>query len=343
MQWLNTRVLVGMTDARGNAWHYRASEQDAESNHYPGAIPIDDVKRRLFGWTAVPLPVYVRVPASVEDMEGIDADGMPFRYIERVTRKNIAASDNWDDLGMFKEGYESHGYEQWLLDNVAHLLNGELGISSAGLLSNRAVAWVEVGVPDTVKGPAGVDFRPNLVACTSHNGTMATTYKRTVTATVCDNTLAMALSERGQTYKARHTKYSGYKIADAREALALVDAVAEQAAAEIKRLTDWKIDGLQLKTVLNTLVPVDDKAGKAAQTIARNKQGQIYDLLRTDLRVQPWAGTAFGVVQAFNTWEHHIKGTRGGTDRAERNMLSAIDGSTDKADAEVLKVLAAVA
>jgi hypothetical protein len=48
IQWLNTQTLIGMTEKRGNAWHYRAEEQGDEPNHYPLAIPVEDVKRRLF-------------------------------------------------------------------------------------------------------------------------------------------------------------------------------------------------------------------------------------------------------------------------------------------------------
>jgi len=50
--WLNTRTLIGFTDQRGHAWHYRSSDQGDEPNHYPGAIPIGDVRRRLFDWSA---------------------------------------------------------------------------------------------------------------------------------------------------------------------------------------------------------------------------------------------------------------------------------------------------
>ena len=48
LQHLNTNTLIGNTDARGTAWHYRAEEQGAETNHYPGPIPVRDVERRLF-------------------------------------------------------------------------------------------------------------------------------------------------------------------------------------------------------------------------------------------------------------------------------------------------------
>jgi hypothetical protein len=44
-------------------------------------------------------------------------------------------------------------------------------------------------------------------------------------------------------------------------------------------------------------------------------------------------------VQAFNTYEHHIKPTKGATIRAERNMVAALDGSMEAVDQLVLTAL----
>ncbi len=52
-------------------------------------------------------------------------------------------------------------------------------------------------------------------------------------------------------------------------------------------------------------------------TNARNKIDALDKLYRYDPRVAPWAGTAHGVLQAVNTWEHH--GNRVTGDRGERN------------------------
>jgi hypothetical protein len=51
-------------------------------------------------------------------------------------------------------------------------------------------------------------------------------------------------------------------------------------------------------------------------------------MYRHDDRVSPWADTAYGVLQAINTYEHH-EGTVRGADRSERNMLRAVYGRTD--------------
>jgi hypothetical protein len=66
--YLNINTLIGNTDARGHAWHYRAEDQGEQSNHYPGPIPIEDVRRRLCCWTAQSRPLAVEVPATVESM-----------------------------------------------------------------------------------------------------------------------------------------------------------------------------------------------------------------------------------------------------------------------------------
>ena len=55
-------------------------------------------------------------------------------------------------------------------------------------------------------------------------------------------------------------------------------------------------------------------------------------------RVSPWAGTAHGVLQAVNTFEHH-EGIIRGTRRPERNMLRTITGDFAKLDRNTLSTL----
>lgn len=134
----------------------------------------------------------------------VDSQGEPVRWAPVEGRQAICRSDDHTGavLGIFAPGYAMHQYDEWLLTTVANLLDDDLAIGSAGLPREGAIAWVEVSVPDTITTPEGVDFRPNLLATTSFDGSIATTFKRTITATVCDNTRELALSEKGQQYKA---------------------------------------------------------------------------------------------------------------------------------------------
>lgn len=156
----------------------------------------------------------------------------------------------------------------------------------------------------------------------------------------CDNTLSAALGERGSpTLKFKHSKNSGYRRAEARHALAIIDATGAGFEHTVRRLTGARVSDLQFREVLNVLVPIGDDASKQAKTMGTNKRNALTTMWVSDERVAPWTGTAFGVVQAFNTWEQHERPTRGGTQRAERNMLNALNGNVDKFDAEVVAAL----
>ncbi len=326
--WLNNFTLIGYTGVRGTAWHYRQHLQGSESNHYDGAVPVDDVLRRLFNFTVEDRPIFIR-----------NASG---EYVMVEGRKAMVRDDNNTVLGLFKAGYQGHQYQEWLLENVATILDDDLGIGSAGLPKNGGQAWVSVEVPDNIETPEGVEFRPNLLACTSFDGSLATTYKRVITRVVCDNTAEQARGEEGQEYKVRHTKWSGYKIVDAREALHVVHTMADDFAAEVAKLTAWKVSDAEFDRHMKIMVPINDDLKKIGITKAEKKRAEVINLWHNDNRVAPWKNTAFGVAQTYNTWQQHFATVRKGVPREVRNMENLVTGKTGNLDREVLTVLADV-
>lgn len=327
-EWLNNNVLIGFTERRGHAWHYRLEDQGAEPNHYDGPIPYEDVVRRLFHWTADCQPMYQLTDAGYVEVEG---------------RQLIVTSDTEEVLGVFKSGYTPHQYQEWLLENVSILIdNGDIGIGSAMLLKGRAQACVSIEVPENIVTPEGVEFRPNLLACTSFDGSLATTYKRVIQEVVCDNTMEMGLGESGQQYKVKHSKYSKLKLQEAKDALAIVHTMGLDFSEEVSRLCAQKVSDKDFRTILDNLVPIPEDEGRG-NTMATNKQAELIALWHGDDRVAPWQGTAFGVVQAFNTWNHHNAKVMKGVPRFIRNMENVVTGRMGAKDNEVLEALAAIA
>jgi phage/plasmid-like protein (TIGR03299 family) len=243
-------------------------------------------------------------------------------------------------MGIFRSGYEPHSYREWLLGTVSNIISDSLNIGSAGLLRSGAVAWVSVEVPENIKTPEGIEFRPNLLATTSFDGSVATTFKRCVTTVVCDNTRDIAMSESGQTYKVRHTKYSGYRIDAARDALAMVETAADDYAAEIAELCRIDVSDKQWAKFLDAYVPIPADASVSGRsvTMATNKHDALNRLYRYDERCAPHAGTAYGVVQTVDTYAQHVQTVRG-AERAERNMVNVITGVTSKTDNEAYATL----
>lgn len=345
LQHLNTHTLIGNTDQRGTAWHYRAEQQGAESNHYPGPIPVEDVRRRLFDWEAVSRRVGVELPADIATMTHLSGDGTPMRWAHLQDKQAICRDDTHHVMGIFAPSYAMHQYDEWLLNTVANILDDDLTVSSAGLLRNGSIAWVEVSVPESITTPEGVEFRPNLLATTSFDGSIATTFKRTVTDVVCDNTRDAALSEKGQMFKVKHSRYSAAKLAPAREALAMVHHIADEFAAEISRLCATPVTDRQWSAFLDAHVPLQHHSGASltprAATAAEKKRDGLTRLYRHDQRVAPWAGTAHGVLQAVNTWEHH-EGTVRASTRPERNMLRTVTGEWGRIDRDAYTTLRSV-
>ncbi len=322
LAWLNTNVLIGHTDRRGTAWHYRASAQGTEPNHYPGAIPVADVERRLFNWSAEEAEVLVNSPRF-----GIRRD---------PSRLAVLADDHGDVLGVHKRGYTIHQYREWLLENVEILLDGGLSIGSAGLLRDRCQAWVSVELPDTLTTPEGMDYRPHLTACTSHDGSLKTTYKRMVTVVVCDNTLSAGLEERGSEIKIAHRGQADLSVLQARQALNLIEVVSDTFAAEVRTLSRIDVSDAAWEAFVHAHAP--DQFTPRAQNNAEKLRSELTELWRNDPRVSPWKNTALGVVQAINTHKHHLAGVRG-VSRVERNMENAVNGVIDRLDRKTMRTL----
>lgn len=329
---LNTMTLIGNVAKRGyNAWHYRAELQGAEPNHYDGAIPVEDVRRRLFNFEAVEQPIFVGIR---------DAEGNIVRYIEQSDRKAIVRNDNNHVMGVFKDSYAIHQFDQWLIDNVSTIIDDKnLVIDSAGCLRDGAIAWVTIASPDNLETSAGFPVRPYILATTSHNGTISTTYKQVYNAPVCDNTLFAGLREDGATSRTRHSKHSVSRIQGIRDAMDIVFSMGEDIVAEIERLGSISVTDREWDAIVNRLVPIGAVGDVPQSAISKmeNKQEVLRQMYRNDPMVSPWAGSALGVLQAFNTYTHHVSGKN--DNRAERNAMSAINGKIQQADAKVLDVL----
>ena len=282
------------------------------------------------------------------NVSGIEICELFPRIAAMMDKFAILRDDTGRELGSFKDGYQPHDYQEWLVHNIGTLMDtstSDLGIGSAGLLKGGAVAWVEVTVPETFTTPEGVTFRPNFLAASSFNGSLATTYKRTVQNTVCDNTLGVALGEKGQQVKIRSTKNSLTRIADAREALHLIHSAQDDFAREVAALAKIKVDDHMFERWMDGVVPLprpDEAKTTRAITLAENKREAFQNLWLHDERVAPWRGTGLGVLQVANTYAHHGQNVRG-MSRQERNMLNAVNGKTEAADAETLEQIYALA
>ena len=339
-QWLNRWTLIGNTAKRGTAWHYRADLQGTRPNHFVGSIPREEVLD-LIGWE----PLIGEVTGTSVTADGVTSITAPDRIAVMRPPGTLGPDDKGEILGLFKEGYQVHGYKKWLVENLELITDGGLAIGSAGLLRGGALAWVQAELEETVEaGGTGVEFRPFITAATSCDGSTSSTYLTGAQLVVCDNTLTAAMNTTTR-FKIKHSSKSLQRISEIRETLGLIETVSDEFSAQVQQLCSTEVTPRQWERFLDVFTLVKDLEGRdlkmtgGARTKADNLRAQVASLYTNDPRVSPWTGTAFGVVQTVNTYHHHEQPHQKGTDRAARNMQRMVEGEWDEMDRDVVETI----
>ncbi len=354
-QWLVDNIRVGYTGPDGPAWWARDNYM-TDGSHFDGPVPVEEVER-LLSVEFVEAEMFAQY-LTVDHAEGCAMRDpgeceCPARreVIKDPSRKVIVTPDNGAVLGVFKQGYQVHGYRQWTADQIASILDtsrGELGTKSVGLLRNRGVAFMQAQLSGSGLEVGGFEFTPYLLAATSVDGTLSSTYATGVTAAVCDNTLVAALMAATTKFKVKHSRNSIGKLTEVRNALGLVYQAGDDFAASAAALQSVDVSEKDFAAWLALTAPVppaDPKSstGGAKYTNAVKLRETYEAMWNHDAKVKPWAGTAFGVVQlsnTYNTWKRNVSGADGG--RMERTYLNMVTGVTAKEDAQALDALASV-
>lgn len=329
-QTLNTKVLLGHNQ---KAWHHMAKHMTEGDTTYPGAIPVEEIMRRLFDFEVEMCELIVKRP-----------DGTTF-----TQDKFFAQVPSNQDIiyGVHKDGYVGHQYKRWLIEYVQQMLGAGVEITSAACLRQGAMAFVSVRMPDAFRTKHGVEFYAYLMAITSFDMSCSTQYKTGDVLAVCDNTAAAMMSSAGNHFKIKHTRNSETKIEDALAALKLLEQEQSAFAQQCDELCETTVTDAQFEKFLSELVPMpemDDKDINArdystrSATIAANKRERLNELYRNDGRCAPWKGTRFGVVQAVSCWNqwdsrNHKDG------RVVRAFENQINGRTLQNDLNTLKLL----
>jgi phage/plasmid-like protein (TIGR03299 family) len=337
-------ALIGNTSKR-QGW---IGQTDGTLPTYDGPIPVGEVERRLFDWEAISVPTGNFIPSEPDALGSVVINGQWF--IPKVTEnaQGIVRSDDYSELGRHKGGYQIHDYKEWLIRYVSNIIQDRLQILSALTLKNGAQAAVEIGLDETVHdGESGLEFWPFLLAVTSLDGSLATTYSAFNRVLLCDNMFSgihREASRAGRQFKVKHTanSVSPKIISDVRGALSILDRTASEMTDYIHTLLPVTVDRTQWLKVLDVIAPpASQDDSKVKRTKTENRREALDATYQHDAMVAPYTGTAFGVVQAVDTYQRHYAPVRG-TSRLERVYDRTIRGDLAEVQADTLGVVAKV-
>jgi phage/plasmid-like protein (TIGR03299 family) len=310
---------------------------------YAGAIPVEDVQRRMLNWEAQESDIAVKVYVTEGDYDDQDSNGY-FKWVADPDHKAIVRTDNkaiFNYVG--RDTYQVHGYDP-VIQQCANIADGELGIASAFLMDQGAVFVINMELPDDITTETGIAHRVRLQASTSMNSKFATQWKIVDEFSVCSNSFSLNLAGKGNEFRVKHTSKSLGRIGDARQALGLVYKAAEEYTAFLDSMTKVDVNDAQFKAILEGIFVLPDpevKNGKvcnlAAITRTENKRDTLLTMWGKDKTVSPWAGTLFGAFQAWSTWNQHER-PRG--DALAANIIGSVNGSIAKADSDFFAIVA---
>lgn len=341
-------ALIGNTDKR-NGW---IGQTDGSLPTFAGPIPVAEVQRLLFNWEAISVPTGNFIPVGAESIGDPGVmflpDGRLVRAVVTEGAQGIVRSDDFTELGRHTNRYRIHDYDEWLIKNVSYILQGTLSILSALTLKNGAQACVEIGLDESMHdNETGLDFWPFLLARTSLDGSIATTYEAFNRLLRCDNMFAGISRDAkaaGRQVKFKHTanSLSEDNMMAVREALSILDLAAQDMMTGTRKLCGIPVTRLQWTKVLDILEPqAGPDSSKVAVTKATNRREALDHYYTTDPMSAPYAGTVFGGLQAASTYQHHGVGVRG-TSRLERVYDRTIRGDMAKSDFATLEAFATV-
>lgn len=331
--------------------------------HFAGAVPLEEARRLLTvdvaeGRVRVeledPMPVIemIRNASTIEDAQryaevllGMMADAPDAERFKAVVDRETGytfqvASSRWSNDG--------HQYES-MLDHASALMDvssGELIIGSVIALDHKQKAMVQVRPADGVT-IGGDKMLPWLALYSSLDSSWASGIKGCWTRAVCDNTSEMVVAERTARYSRKHTKNSSFELSECRQVLDIFFQTVKEEAEEIERLMNTPVSGPQFWQVAKALKPVDgtDDNGKpltqTAITRRTNEMDAVFALYTGDDRVAPYRNTAWGVIQAWNTYSIHGV-TAKGRSQTERQAFNLIGGAQEQADRMVRAALRVV-
>jgi phage/plasmid-like protein (TIGR03299 family) len=329
-------ILIGNTSKRtvaaGGNWIGKGQVLDS----YEDAIPVQAVYDRLLNWEPIEVPNANLIP--LQDSVGADGfldDGTPYRLNIRDDYKAIVRSDNYASLGVFKNAYDSSAYNR-MVGFIQDVFQGALPVWNAGLLGGGKKFFITVGMDNTMHDDkSGLDFMPYLMFHSSLDGSLANTFLPGTQVAICDNqfrSMRKAGAARMVKFKRSRHALNDARIRSIRDALGIMTLEAENFTADVHAMVDTPLTTADFFKALDVMIPLPkDDSSKAAVTRAENQRDAIVNLYRTSPMVAPWTDTAFGFVQAFNTYNNRQRPVRGAL-RVERTFERVLSGSLAEAD-----------
>jgi phage/plasmid-like protein (TIGR03299 family) len=309
--------VESMMSARSTEWHGKANFTGKELTADEAIVAAG------LDWQVLQSPVYTEYDGGqvvIPDMQAIvrDSDGT----VLHVAGSKYQPIQNRDYFA-FAETLLSEGVK----------------FTTAGALRGGKRVFVCLAVPRTILVGGIEPVELYLLIRGSHDGSLAFGADIVTVVVVCSNTMTLAMQTAQSSWSAKHTAGAGLKMIEAREALGLTFAYADEWEATMNQLIETEMTKAEFERLVRDVFPHDDnkRGGFSREQYAMIGVLESSPNINADARYTQW-----GAINAIT--EHDQFGARyrdTGRDDDEKRLENALWGkSKDRAD-KVLSYLTA--
>ncbi len=232
--------------------------------------------------------------------------------------------------------------DRWLAD-------GRVRYETAGALDEGRKVFILVRIDEdfTIAGTDPVT--PYALVTNSHDGSSGLGVKLVSTRVVCQNTLNVALRERGERIGIRHTASAEANIESAAQALGLVSRQQRQMMERFEQLAQMNAGQSDIEQVVDLVAPDPAKVTVSLPERQSNRAGRRHESFMTFLQHAPELPTIvsaggldnrWGLFNATTEWMEWVDPTKS-TQILERRMVGSLDGPVSDARQQVYDLLTA--
>ena len=311
------------------AWHNLANRIFAQDENVTTATMLEEAK--LNNWNVRLSDVAEHIPSTWRNT----SDNF------YVIRDN-PFDQGTDVLSVVGKRYKTVQNEELFAfaDNV--LDNDSAKWESAGSIKKGKVVFGSLDIPrEIVLDPQGINDKTKLylIVWTSHDGSVAVQAAITPVRVVCQNTLNLAMRGAKQSFKIRHTQTAEGRIVQARQALGLTFAYADEFQKEAQELFQQSVTDKQFSDLIRNLYPKPELDKNGSLKKWESKVVLLDDLYHNSPTNATIKGTAWGAFNALTERLDYFRSSRKGNNES---LMASASGFDPVITAEKNKILKAV-
>ena len=234
------------------------------------------------------------LPMAGLDWE-VEEEPIENKYGIITTHKSIVRSDTHENIGIVGSGYVSTQHRE-SVGMIADFLGDDAKFAGGGSFRGGASVWLQAHMTEGYK-ILDDDMEDFLVVYDTHDGSGSFAIYITSYRIWCKNVINPSLRKAKRKVLLRHTRNIMSRMDEVREVLFEVSKYRVELADFADVMVHKKVSDNEVKTMLNSLFPVTDKATDLVKRNAEEKKEAFYVCYAAP-DIAKFQGTAWGIIQA---------------------------------------------